>query len=279
MHWKLGAKGAALLLVAGGIAWLLKTAMTDTAMTESTPLTEQVLQACKTKPDVRYLGEPEVVRDPPLEIEVLRRGAIRVVWQGDNLRAYTMRTEYDDWAGFSQLDYGGVSGVYEDRTGGLIAIGDQTSYRVTVELVEGRAHFGPRMEFPALSKQPCGLLSRLEGTCWSAEAIFSRELRIGLISGFNRWGGEALFAVGLREGEPETLLEAPQGGLLWLSVSEIFTGFSHLFPFIFIFFGLIRVEAGHFGLRLSSRSLFSRLPLQTMMLPIRLPVPFTLITI
>jgi hypothetical protein len=212
--------------------------MTDIAMTETTPLTEQVLQACKKAPEARYMGEPEIVRDPPLEIEVLRRGAIRVVWQGDNLRAYTMRTEYDDWAGFSQLDYGGVSGVYEDRTGGLIAIGDQTSYRVTVDLVEGRAHFGPRMEFPALSGQPCGLLSRLDGTCWPAQAIFSHELRIGLIGGFNHWGGKKFFAVGLREGERETPLEAPQGGQLgyWYDIpgsgGALFSTRGHIKDFI-----------------------------------------------
>ena len=202
--------------MAGGIAWLFETPMTETATTETAPLAEQVLQACKKAPDARYLGEPEFVRDPPpSETEVLRRGDIRVVWKGEDLWAYTTRSEYDDGTSVPQLDYGRVSGVYEDRTGGLIAIGHQTSYRVTVELVKGRARFGRRVEFPALSGQPCGLVSHLIGTCWPAQAAFSRELRVGLIEGFNRWGGKRLFAVGLREGESETLLEAPQGGPLW----------------------------------------------------------------
>lgn len=216
MHWNCGAKGAALLLIYGGIAWFFETPMTETTMTETALISEQVLQACKEAPDARYLGEPEFVRDPPpSETEVLRRGAIRVVWKGDDLWAYTTRSEYDDGTSVPQLDYGRVSGVYEDGTGGLIAIGDQTSYRVTVELVEGRARFGRRVAFPKLSGQPCGLVSHLIGTCWPAQAVFSHELRAGLIEGFNRWGGESLFAVGLREGERETLLEAPEGGPLW----------------------------------------------------------------
>jgi hypothetical protein len=217
MRGSRGARVAVLLLVAGGIAWLFETPMTETATTETAPLAEQVLQACKKAPDARYLGEPEFVRDPPppSEIEVLRRGAIRVVQKDIYLSAYTTRDQYDDWTSVSQPDYGGVRGVYEDRTGGLIAIGDQISYRLTVELVEGQARFGRRIAFPTLFGRRCDPVSQLVGDCQPARAVFSHELRAGLIGGFNRWGGERLFAVGLREGERETRLEAPQGGPLW----------------------------------------------------------------
>ena len=237
MYWNHGIKSAAVwVVVAVGVVWLFKTPMTP--MIETAPLTEQALQACKKALDVRYLGTPDVRDLPSSEIEVLRRGTLRVVQKDIYLSAYTTRTEYDDVAVVPQYDYGGISGVYEDRTGGLIAIGDQTSYRVTVELVDGRARFGRPVEFPALSKQPCGLFSRLDGTCWPAEAIFSHELRVGLIGGFNRWGGKSLFAVGLREGERETPLEAPQGGPLgyWYDIpgsgGALFSTRGHIKHFI-----------------------------------------------
>lgn len=150
---------------------------------------------------------------PAADTEVLRLGSLRVVRRGDHLLAFgSDGTQHDDAVALQQPDYGSVQAVHVDRTGGLVAIGDQLSYRVRVALVDGRARFTSVRRFPLLFGQRCFLLSQLWGTCQPARAVFSPALRAGLIEGFDRWGLARSYAIGLAPDDDAMALRAPRGG-------------------------------------------------------------------
>ena len=181
---------------------------------EAAPAGDALTQACRTAPPAAaVVPAAELTTKPPsVDVEVLRHAGLRVVRRGDYLLAYTDQVAHDDAVALTQPDYGAVRSVQVDRTGALVAIGDQVSYRVQVGRVNGIARFTVVQPFPTLFAQRCLPWSQWFGACQPAQAVFSHALRAGLIEGFDRWGVAHSVAVGLVPGAVATPMKAPRGG-------------------------------------------------------------------
>jgi hypothetical protein len=158
---------------------------------------------------------PQWLHAPPgaaPETEVWRRGPLRVIWQGDYLKAVRVTPPGPpgpfDGAEMAlpQPDYGQVREVKPDRAGGLVALADQVSYRIAVTEVEGTVRLGPRVAFPVLWTRPCGRLQRWVGGCQPSRAFYSPALKAGLMEGYDGSGQHRVAAMGL----------LPNGDVRWL---------------------------------------------------------------
>lgn len=122
---------------------------------------------------------------------------IKVISDGRLLKAYTNPNGPDDVVSVQQLDYGVVTGIFRDRGGNIIAIGDQTSYRVKIKASSGKAKFYELEELPTLWRDQCGILGLLFGSCQVSDVYFSNEIRAAFVSGFDTWGFKRSYAFGL----------------------------------------------------------------------------------
>lgn len=156
---------------------------------------------------------------PSSPVKVLQRPGLTVQWQGDFLLAYTGAEQPDDAVALKQPDYGHVRAVWPDRAQGLLAVGDQASYRVTVARQGARARFDPLQVLPALTAAPCSWLSRAVGRCQPARAFYSPELKALLIEGHDGQGPVQLRALGLPpDGRDRPLV--PDDAARWRYVAE-----------------------------------------------------------
>lgn len=182
--------------------------------------TQRVQRACQGPLQAPTLPEgPRALSAPhgaPAAIQVWRLGTLRVAWQGEYLIAAPASAAQapgqagDAVLALPQPDYGQVREVRRDRAGGLLALGDQVSYRIAVTEVEGHVLLGPRVAFPALWARPCGRLQRWVGGCQPSRAFFSPSLQAGLMEGYDDTGRHRVAAVGL----------LPNGVVRWLPRSE-----------------------------------------------------------
>lgn len=165
-------------------------------------------------------GEQRVPPGPASPVTVLQRPGLTVQWQGDFLLAYTGGEQPDDAVALRQPDYGRVRAVWPDRAQGLLAVGDQASYRVTVGLQGTRARFDPLQVLPALTAAPCSWLSRAVGRCQAARPFYSPELKALLIEGHDGRGPVQLRALGLPpDGRDRPLV--PDDGARWRYGAEV----------------------------------------------------------
>lgn len=175
---------------------------------------DRVLLACRqpaaaTAPAAWQPAPGAVSTGPAAPVTVLQRDGLTVQWQGDFLLAYSTRAQHDDAVALKQPDYGHIRHVWPDRAQGLLALGDQVSYRVAVGLQAGQARLGPVQRQAALTASPCAWWHRLVGRCQPARAIYSAELQALLIGGVDDRGRAQLLALGLPpDGGERPLLKA-----------------------------------------------------------------------
>lgn len=122
---------------------------------------------------------------------------VKVISDGRLLNAYTNSSEPDDVVSVKQMDYGVVTGLFLDGSGNIIAIGDQTSYRVKITTSSGKAKFHELEELPRLWRDQCGISGVLFGSCPVSDVSFSKEIRAAFVSGFDTWGVKRSYAFGL----------------------------------------------------------------------------------
>ncbi len=208
--WKVGWATLAVL------AWPGASAAADAGAATEAGWAQRVQRACQGPLQAPALPEGRHASSgphgAPAAIEVWRRGTLRVTWQGDYLMAgrtppaETPGPTGDAVLALPQPDYGQVRDVRPDRAGGLLALGDQVSYRIAVTEVEGHVRLGPRVAFPVLWTRPCSRLQRWVGGCQPSRAFFSPALQAGLMEGYDRSGQHRVAALGL----------PPNGAVRWL---------------------------------------------------------------
>ncbi len=140
---------------------------------------------------------------------------IKVVADRHFLSAYINSDESDDVVSVKQMDYGEIDGIFLDRQKGIIAIGDQASYRVKVKKVSGKAQFYQWEKLPTLYRKRCGVLGQFLGECQIARAYSSKELSVAFASGFDYLGIKRSYAFGLDAVTTVKDLRIPPKGLAY----------------------------------------------------------------
>ncbi len=122
---------------------------------------------------------------------------VNVLSQRHVLEAYTAADKPDDVVSVKQKDYGVVIGLFFDRGGNITVLGDQTSYRVKIKTLSGKAEFHELEKLPTLYRQKCGLSEKLFGACQQADVYYSKEIRAAFSSGMDALGVKRSYAFGL----------------------------------------------------------------------------------
>lgn len=155
------------------------------------------VRACQDLRDKTFSVDTKEPYDTNQEsTNTLEMDGIKIVAERHTLMAYTSSVEPDDIVSVKQMDYGVVTGIFKDRGLGIIAIGDQTSYRVKIKTIAGKAKFYYRQKLTMLYRNRCSFVTQLWGSCEIANTYFSRELSMAFASGYDHFGARRSYAFG-----------------------------------------------------------------------------------
>ncbi len=144
-------------------------------------LNAELVKTCKQPADKTRIASKDGERS-------VAAGSFLFKLNGNVIELIDSSGEPIDRISVQQYDAGSIDGLFVDKNGGLLALANETSFRVTVDRSSDPWRFSGRQEFPTLFREICGWTQRYMTTCRFAQTTFSHELKSAFISGYDGAG-------------------------------------------------------------------------------------------